>query len=149
MSTSSTPAENATGIERAIDHDRVVRALTEEMMLTTLAPDMITVIHDDSEYGIDLVSGACDCADSQYRPETYCKHALKAAIVEIFTEGITTPFVARVARYLDKHPCPFGNDHVCDGVTGDRLPCPECINGTTVDIYTIWKLTAKRTGVQR
>jgi hypothetical protein len=150
MSTTPSDVENATGIDhRTIDHDRIVRALTEEMTLTTDVENMPTVVHDGCEYMVDLVQGSCDCPDAQYRPETYCKHSLQAAIVAIFTDGITTPFIARVARYLHEHSCPFGNDHVCDGVTGERLPCQKCINGTTVDEYTVWQMTEKRTGVRR
>jgi hypothetical protein len=150
MSTSSTTAENAIGIDqRTIDHDRVVRALTEDMTVTTDVENMPIVEHDGREYTVDLVQGSCDCHDAQYRPATYCKHGMKAALVAIFSEGVTTPFVARVVRYFTEHPCPLGNDHVCMGPVGPCLPCPGCIAGTNAGEYIVWQMTEKRTGVQR
>jgi hypothetical protein len=119
------------------------------MTVTPIAPGMATVTHDDEEYGVDLDGGACDCADARYRPDTYCKHAIKAALVTIFTEGVTTAFIARVVRYITEHPCPHDNDHLCDGPLGPRFRCPGCVETTTVGEYTVWQLTEGRTGARR
>ena len=149
MSTTTSTAENATGTEdRSIDHDRYKRACAEDMTISWIAPNMATVAHNDADYNVDLVEGACGCPDSTYR-HVYCKHAIKAALAAIYTEGITTPFVARVVRYIDEHSCPSGNDHICSGPTGPELPCPDCIEATTVGEWVVWQQTAGRTGERR
>lgn len=149
MSTSSTLAENATGTEhRSIDHDRYERACAEDMTVTPIAPGMVTVEHNGERYDVDLVEGACECPDSTYR-HVYCKHALQGALAAIYIEGVTTPFVARVARYATDHLCPAGNDGICSGPTGPEFPCPDCVAATTVGEWMVWQQTEGRTGERR
>lgn len=149
MSTQTSTAENGTDTEnQSIDHDRYVRACTEEMSITVIAPNMRTVEHNGREYFVDLVSGACDCPDQLYR-HVNCEHLMKAALRAIYTEGVRTALVAHVASHAADHACPFGNHGVCSGPTGPAFPCPDCVEATTVDEWTIWQLTEQRTGVRR
>ena len=37
--------------------------------------------------------------------------------------------------------CPEGNDRLCDGPLGPRLPCPSCIDGrrsSEIDEFDVW-----------
>jgi hypothetical protein len=148
MSTTHAATQNGTDCNRPIDHTRFVRALTEEMTVTVIAPNMVRVTHDGEHYDGDLINAVCECPDCQYR-NVICKHLLRAAVGMIYSAGITTRFVAQVACHASEHPCPAGNEHVCDGPTGPGLPCQECINATGADEYTVWQQTAHRTGARR
>lgn len=141
MSTTTHTAENVAGNEtsRQIDPERYHRACTEEMDLETIAPGMMSVEHNAEEYRVDLESGSCDCADAQYRPELFCKHAIKAALVSLFKDDQrNSRFVARVAHYATEHDCP-ADVRRCDGPTtiGERgFPCPDCCVADEWDIWT-------------
>lgn len=145
MSTTTHSVENDC---ESIDHDRYVRACSEEMSVEMLAPNMALVTHDDSEYTVDLLDGVGECPDHQYR-ETICKHIIKAALFAFYTEGVKTPIVARVVRHANDNPCPADNHRICDGPVGPKLPCPDCVRATTVDEWTVWQQTAGRTGEHR
>jgi hypothetical protein len=149
MSTQTSTVENGTDSARRIDHDRYERACHEDMAVEPIAPNLVAVEHNDEERTVNLVGGACDCPDSLYRPETYCKHLLKAAIASIFTDGMITTVVAQVARYISNNPCPSGNHSHCDGITGPRYPCPQCVEATTAGDWAVWQLTEGRTGDRR
>jgi hypothetical protein len=149
MSTTQPTAKNASGTEdRSIDYNRYERACHEEMTISWAAPNMATVGHNDENYGVDLVEGACECPDSTYR-HVYCKHVIKAALVAIYEQGVPTAFVAKVARYVADHPCPFDNHSVCTGPTGPGFPCQDCVEATTVGEWVVWQQTAGRTGERR
>jgi predicted RNA-binding Zn-ribbon protein involved in translation (DUF1610 family) len=148
MSTTTQSVENGTDSDRRIDHARFVRACTQTMTVTTLAPNMKTVEHDGESYDTDLVNVVCECPDCQYR-NVICKHLLRAAVVTIYTDGTTTQFVARVARFATTHACPAGNHRLCSGPTGPEFPCPQCVAATAADEWAIWQQTAGRTGARR
>lgn len=60
---------------------------------------------------------------------------------ESYTERVSTEFVARVAGFTRDHGCPSGNDRLCDGPLGPRLPCPACCDGLrseSIDEYDVW-----------
>jgi hypothetical protein len=79
MSTTTQSIENGTDSDRQIDHDRFVRACTQDMTVTTLVPNMKMVTHNGDAYDTDLVNAVCECPDCQYR-NVICKHLLKAAL---------------------------------------------------------------------
>jgi hypothetical protein len=151
MSTTTPTVEDCTDSDcdhRDIDHARFVRGCTEDMTVTPIAPHMFEVSHNGETYMVDLRDGVCDCPDSRYR-NTICKHLLRAAIVAIYAEGVTTELVARVASHAATHACPAGNDVICSGPTGPELPCPDCIEATGASEWTVWQQTAHRTGARR
>jgi hypothetical protein len=96
--------------------------------------DRFYEVHSQSgnTYEIDLQTGACTCPDCQQRGERYvCKHAIRASLVEIIAEGVTTRPVAKVAGYArdPDHECPTeGHGGECAGpLSGNgELPCPIC-----------------------
>lgn len=145
MSTTTHPVENDCG---SIEHDRYVRACSEDMLVEILAPDMVLITHDDSEYTVDLHDGVCECPDYQYRG-ILCKHIIKGALFAFYTEGVKTPVVARVVRYANTISCPADNHRICDGPVGPKYPCPKCVAATTANDWTVWQQTAGRTGVDR
>lgn len=145
MSTTTHSVENDC---EAINHDRYVRACSEDMSAEMIAPNMVFLTHDDAEYTVDLRNGVGEYPDYQYRG-VLCKHIIKGALFAFYTESVKTPIVARVVRYANDTPCPAGNHCICDGPVGPKLPCPECVAVTTVDTWTVWQQTAGRTGDHR
>jgi hypothetical protein len=59
---------------------RVDAALSEPMAVEKIAPGMFRVqsLGSDEAHTVDVVGGACQCEDFQYR-ETYCKHLAHVA----------------------------------------------------------------------
>lgn len=148
MNSTTAAVDNGTGCGRCIDHERYERACEETMTVEPLAPGMALITSNDETYTVDH-SGACDCADARFRGDRYwCKHAIKFALVSIYTTGVTSEFIARVARYAKDHSCPSGHEF-CDGPVGPRYPCAECVSATTLDDWTVWTKTAGRTGERR
>lgn len=145
MSTTIDNTQNGCG---SIDHNRYVRACTEQMTIEKIAPHMWEVQNGDSTYTVDLQQTVCECPDHQYRT-AICKHIIKAAIVDFHVEGGESEIVAKVVNYAHENPCPAGNARICDGPIGPKLPCPSCVAATTLDEWTIWQRTAKKTGEHR
>ena len=130
----------ATGSAPSIDADRFARALSPALSADRISDGLYRVTSDAETYTVDLGSARCDCADHHYRGET-CKHALLAALSEVITERVSTPFVARVAGFTRDHGCPSENDRLCDGPLGPRLPCPACMDGLrseSIDEFDVW-----------
>ena len=96
----------------SIESGRFERTVTEAMTVERVA-DRFYEIHSQSgsTYDIDLQTGACTCPDCQQRGDQYvCKHTIRASLVEIVAEGVTTRTVAKVAGYArdPEHECPTG-----------------------------------------
>jgi hypothetical protein len=132
----------------SIESGRFARAVTEAMTVERVA-DRFYEIHSQSgsTYEIDLQTGACTCPDCQQRGDQYvCKHTVRASLVEIIAEGVTTRPVAKVAGYArdPDHGCPTeGHGGDCAGpLAGNgHLPCPTCCDATrspTTDEYHVW-----------
>ena len=131
-----------------IESGRFERAVTEAMTVERVA-DRFYEIHSQSgnTYEIDLQTGACTCPDCQQRGDQYvCKHAIRASLVEIIANGVTTRTVAKVAGYARNpdHDCPTkGHGGDCAGpLAGNgHLPCPTCCDATrssATDEYHVW-----------
>jgi hypothetical protein len=131
-----------------IEHGRYTRAVTEAMTVERVA-DRFYRVHSQSgnTYEIDLQTGACTCPDCEQRGDRYvCKHAIRASLVEIIAEGVTTRTVAKVTGYArnPEHTCPTeGHGGDCAGpLAGNgHLPCPSCCDATrssTTDEYHVW-----------
>ena len=145
MSTDILAADNSidTNPVRVIESGRYERAVTESMSTESIGDRLYRVTHGAEAYNVDLETSACSCADAHYRGDRYiCKHAIRAALVEVFANRVSTEFVARVVNTAVMNPCPFGFDALCDGPVGPRLPCPGCINAVRsegVDEWTVWR----------
>ena len=111
--------------------------------------DRFYEIHSQSgnTYEIDLQTGACTCPDCQQRGDQYvCKHTIRASLVEIIANGVTTRTVAKVAGYArdPEHGCPVeGHGGDCAGpLAGNgHLPCPTCCDATRsarTDEFDVW-----------
>ena len=134
----------ATGSAPSIDTDRFARALSPALSADRISAGLYRVASGEETYTVGLDSGACDCPDHQFRGSEYaCKHALLAALSEVISEGAPrSEFVARVAGFAREHGCPSGNDRLCDGPLGPRLPCPACCDGlrsSEIDEWTVWQ----------
>jgi len=119
-------------------------------MTTERVADRFYEVHSQSgnTYEIDLQTGACTCPDCEQRGDRFvCKHAIRASLVEIIAEGVTTRTVAKVAGYArdPDHDCPAeGHGGECAGpLAGNgELPCPTCCDATRsagVDEYDVWE----------
>lgn len=135
---------STTGMTRRITHDRYVRACTSELVVEQ-TEDRLSEVKSESEgknetnrYTVDLESGSCLCPDARYRGGSFCKHAIRAAIVAVY-RGVMTPFVARVADYAREQDCPHEYDRLCSGPVGPRLPCPGCVETTDADEWTVFQ----------
>lgn len=145
----------ATNDARAIESGRYERACTESMTCERVA-DRFYEVHSSSgnTYDIDLQTGACSCPDSERRGDRlYCKHAIRSALVEIYADkrssGVTSAVGAIVASYAREgdQGCPSGNDRLCDGPLGPRLPYPACMDAVCsedVDEFDVWTLIVRR-----
>jgi len=127
-----------------IDADRFARALSPALSADRISDGLYRVTSGEETYTVSLDSGACDCPDHQFRGDEYaCKHALLAALSEVISEGAPrTEFVACVVGFAREHGCPEGNDRLCDGPLGPRLPCPSCIDGLrseSIDEFDVWQ----------
>ena len=100
-----------------------------------------------STYEIDLQTGACTCPDCEQRGDRYvCKYAIRASLVEIIANGVTTRTVAQVVGYArdPDHDCPTsGHGGDCAGpLSGNgELPCPTCCDATRsdgLDEFDVW-----------
>jgi hypothetical protein len=131
-----------------IESGRFERAVTEAMAVERVA-DRFYEVHSQSgnTYEIDLQTGACTCPDCQQRGEQYaCKHTIRASLVEVVAEGVSTRTVAKVAGYArdPEHGCPAGgHGGDCAGpLAGNgELPCPTCCDATRseeTDEYHVW-----------
>jgi hypothetical protein len=131
-----------------IESGRFERAVTEAMTVERVADRFYEIYSQSgSTYESDLQTGACTCPDCQQRGDQYvCKHAIRASLVEIVAEGVTTRPVAKVAGYArdPDHDCPTGgHGGDCAGpLAGNgELPCPTCCDATrssTTDEYHVW-----------
>jgi len=132
----------------SIESGRFARAVTEDMTVEPVAERFYEVHSQSSNtYEVDLQTGACTCPDCQQRGEQYvCKHTIRASLVEIIANTVSTPTVAKVAGYardLD-HDCPTeGHGGKCAGpLAGNgELPCPSCCDATRsaqTDEYHVW-----------
>lgn len=132
----------------SIESGRFGRAVTEDMTTKRVA-DRFYRVHSQSgnTYEVDLQTGACTCPDCEQRGERFvCKHAIRASLVEIIANTVSTPTVAKVAGYArdPDHECPTGgHGGECAGpLAGNgELPCPTCCDATRtegVDEYDIW-----------
>ena len=139
---------NSTTSSPSIESGRFARAVTEDMTTERVA-DHFYKVHSQSgnTYEIDLQTGACTCPDCEQRGEKYvCKHTIRASLVEIITEGVTTRTVAKVAGYArdPDHGCPAdGHSGECAGplVANGELPCLTCCDATRIedfDEYDVW-----------
>ena len=148
IDTSGAAEEDTRTQTPTIESGRYTRAVTEDMTTERVA-DRFYRVHSqsDSTYEIDLQTGACTCPDCQQRGDQYvCKHAIRASLVEIIAEGVTTRTVAKVAGYArnPEHTCPTeGHGGDCAGpLAGNgHLPCPSCCDATrssTTDEYHVW-----------
>ena len=131
-----------------VERGRFARAVTEDMTTERVA-ERFYEVHSQSgnTYEIDLQTGACTCPDCQQRGDRYvCKHAIRASLVEIIAEGVTTRTVAQVTGYArdPDHNCPTdGHGGDCAGpLAGNgQLPCPSCCDASRseeTDEYHVW-----------
>ena len=136
-STTSTPVVEAGRFDRAVREAMITERVADRLYRVTNVED------DGKGYDVDLETGACSCPDAEYRPEYVCKHAIRAALVEVFANTVSTELVARVVGYAREpdHGCPHGHDF-CDGPVGPRLPCPGCMDAVRsegVDEWVVWQ----------
>ena len=134
--------------KETIEGGRYVRAVTEDMSVERVA-ERFYEVHSQSgtTYEIDLQTGVCTCPDCEQRGDRFvCKHAIRASLVEIIANGVTTRTVAKVAGYArdPDHGCPVeGHGVECAGpLAGNgELPCPTCCDATRtedLDEYDVW-----------
>ena len=146
--TSGTESGIGSSTSPSIESGRFERAVTGAMTVEQIA-DRFYEVHSQSgsTYEIDLQTGACTCPDCQQRGDQYvCKHTIRASLVEVVAEGVSTPTVAKVAGYArdPDHSCPTeGHSGDCAGpLAGNgHLPCPTCCDATRseeTDEYHIW-----------
>ena len=145
---SETDSSIGSSINPTIENGRFARAVTEAMTVERVA-DRFYEVHSESgnTYEIDLQTGACTCPDCQQRGDQYvCKHTIRANLIEIVVNGVSTLTVAKVAGYArdPDHECPTGgHGGDCAGpLAGNgHLPCPTCCDATrssTTDEYHVW-----------
>ena len=145
---SGTESSIGSSASPSIENGRFARAVIKAMTVERVA-DRFYEIHSQSgnTYEIDLQTGACTCPDCQQRGEQFvCKHTIRASLVEIVAEGVTTRPVAKVAGYArdPDHSCPTeGHGGDCAGpLAGNgHLPCPTCCDATRseeTDEYHVW-----------
>ena len=130
----------------SIESGRFARAITEDMTTERVA-DRFYEVHSQSgnTYEIDLQTGACTCPDCEQRGDRYvCKHAIRASLVEIIANGVTTRTVAKVVGYArdPEHDCPAEGSDCAGPLAGNgKLPCPTCCDATrteNLDEYDVW-----------
>ena len=145
---SGTESGIGTSTSPSIESGRYTRAITENMTVERVA-ERFYEVHSQSgnTYEIDLQTGACTCPDCEQRGEQYvCKHAIRASLVEIIANTVSTRPVATVAGYArdPETDCPTeGHGGDCAGpLAGNgELPCPSCCDATRspgVDEYDVW-----------
>jgi hypothetical protein len=148
IDTSGATEEDTQTPTPTIESGRFARAVTEDMTTERVA-DRFYQVHSQSgnTYEIDLQTGACTCPDCEQRGDQFvCKHAIRASLVEIIANDVSTRTVAQVAGYArDRdHDCPVkGHGGDCAGpLSGNgQLPCPTCCDATRsddIDEYDIW-----------
>ena len=96
---SGTESGIGTSTSPSIESGRYTRAITENMTVERVA-ERFYEVHSQSgnTYEIDLQTGACTCPDCEQRGEQYvCKHAIRASLVEVIAESVSTPAVAKIA----------------------------------------------------
>jgi hypothetical protein len=146
MSAIDHAVENSTGTQTAsIEANRFERAVTEPMSVERMADRLYRVTTESGEYDVDLRAGACSCPDAEYRGDRYvCKHAVRAVLVEVFANTVSTELVARVVAFARDQGCPVeGHGGDCTGLFGGTgaLPCPTCCDAArspTTDEYDVW-----------
>ena len=146
MTTTDHAVENSTGTQTAsIEADRFDRAVTESMSVERTADRLYTVTTERGEYEVDLRTGACSCPDAEYRGDRYvCKHAIRAALAEVFANTVSSELVARVVAFASEQGCPVdGHGGRCEGPLGrtGSLPCPTCcdaVRSPGVDEFDVW-----------
>ena len=130
----------------SIESGRFERAVTEDMITERVA-DRFYEVHSQSgnTYEIDLQTGACTCPDCEQRGDGFvCKHAIRASLVEIIANGVTTRTAAKVAGYArdPDHDCPAEGVECAGPLAGNgELPCPTCCDATRtedLDEFDVW-----------
>jgi len=122
----------------SIERGRYTRAVIESFDVERDADRLYHVTHGGETYHVDIENGGCTCPDFEYRGSEYlCKHVLKAALVEVFANTVSTRLVARVVAHAREQGCPVGGID-CDGPAGPRLPCPACIQATGAGEWIVW-----------
>jgi hypothetical protein len=127
----------------SIERGRFRRAVIESFDVEHETDRLYRVTHGGESYHVDVENGGCTCPDAEYKGEKfYCKHLIKAALVEAFANTVSTELVARTVRFAREHGCPCGGFD-CDGPCGPRLPCPGCIDcvrseSPLVDEWVVW-----------
>jgi hypothetical protein len=151
MSTNN-PADDKSTVQRPtaprIETKRFGRAVTESMSVERTTDRLYTVTTERGEYEADLRTGACSCPDAEYRGDRYvCKHAIRAALAEVFANTVSSELVARVVRFASEQGCPVdGHGGRCEGPLGrtGSLPCPTCcdaVRSPGVDEFDVWTTT--------
>jgi hypothetical protein len=146
MSTTDHAVENSTGTQTAsIEADRFERAVTEPMAVERTADRLYTVTTESGSYDVDLRTGACSCPDAEYRGDRYVrKHTIRAALVEVVANTVSTELVARVVAFSRDQGCPVdGHGGDCEGPLAriGSLPCPTCCDATRseeTDEFDVW-----------
>lgn len=150
METQAATGRSEPARQRSIDSERYRRALTDDMSAAFVAPQLADVTHGDEIYRVDLVSGAGECPDYQYRGDRLvCKHAQRACLAVLFDDTQrNTELVARVAAYAREARCPFEND--CGGPCAPgRYPCPGRVRAVGGDDWAVWCALIRDTGDER
>jgi len=144
-----TTSNDALASAPAIETGRYRRAVREEMTAEPEADRLYRVANGDGEtYTADLATGACECPDCEYRPETACKHCLRACLVDVYQHRKARSALApRVIAFANEHGCEASG---CNGpfLTSDDglLPCPVCcsaVRSEGVDEYDVWMVTRR------
>ena len=145
---SGTDSSIGRSTDPSIECGRFSRAVIKETTIKRVAERFYEVHSQlDNTYEIDLQTGACTCPDCQQRADRYvCKHAIRASLVEIIANGVTTRTVAKVAVARERSGAvvdvSLGGTAVgwIAGVAGD-LPCPTCCDATrteNLDEFDVW-----------
>jgi hypothetical protein len=116
----------------------------EDLGVEREADRFYRVSHDEETYRADVENGGCTCPDFEYRGSEYlCKHVLKAALVEVFANTVSTRLVARVVRFAREQGYPVGTTG-CNGPTAAAdavpIPCPECVESVRIDGVSEWEV---------
>ena len=150
MSTNN-PADDKSTVQRPtaprIERGRFRRASIEAMDVEREGDRLYRVTHDGESYHADVENGGCTCPDAEYRGEKFvCKHAIRAALAEVFANTVSSELVARVVAFAREQGCPVdGHGGRCEGPLGrtGSLPCPTCcdaVRSPGVDEFDVWQL---------
>ena len=139
--------------QRECDPGRFTRGVTESIDVERVGEGFYKVHSaSGSAYDVDLTAGTCTCPDAHHRGSRAgpCKHAVRAAIADVFATGsVRSETAAFVASFAREHGCPVdGHGGDCPGPLGGTgtLPCPTCCDSARspgVDEFDIWKLVVR------